>query len=88
MSIINAYMSKKNISKQTQHKIREYLDYYWREERDGNSIAEEKIIAQLSDILKETLILEGNKIVLKDSKVFRNNFSDLVMSKTIPLIKE
>jgi len=36
MEVINTYMSKKNVNKQMQYGIREYLDYYWREasERD------------------------------------------------------
>lgn len=31
MGIINKYMSKKHITKHTQYRIREYLEYYWRE---------------------------------------------------------
>lgn len=31
MEVINKYMKKKGISKDIQYKIREYLDYYWRE---------------------------------------------------------
>lgn len=36
MSIINSYMHKKNVNKKTQSAIREYLEYYWREESDRN----------------------------------------------------
>lgn len=55
-------------------------------ERDKE--AEDKIIGQLSDALKEDLLIEANKIVLKDSPIFKNNFSDKIIYKTIPLIKE
>lgn len=88
MAIMNKYMSKKNITKQTQFRIREYLEYYWREQSEGDTEEEERIIAQLSDLLKHALAVEGNKIVLKDSSVFKNNFSDDVLDKTIQLIRE
>jgi len=34
------------------------------------------------------LALEANNIVLKDSIIFKNNFSNECISKTVPLIKE
>jgi len=88
MSIINKYMSKKTISKVTQSRVREYLGYYWREQSEGDSGIEQEIIASLSDVLKQALAREGNKIILNDSKIFSNNFSDSVMTKVIPMIKE
>jgi hypothetical protein len=38
--------------------------------------------------LKDLLALEANNIVLKDSVVFKNNFSDTIIRLTVPLIKE
>jgi hypothetical protein len=38
--------------------------------------------------LKDSLALEANNLVLKDSVVFRNNFSESVIRLTVPLIKE
>lgn len=34
------------------------------------------------------LLVESNKIVLKDSPIFKNNFSDKVIEGTVPLIEE
>lgn len=45
MSIINAYMTRKNVSKLMKNQIREYLDYYWKEESERDQEAEEKIIS-------------------------------------------
>jgi hypothetical protein len=36
---------------------------------------EEKIIGQLSNSLREQLFLDSNKLVLKESKIFSDNFS-------------
>ncbi len=38
--------------------------------------------------MKDSLALEANNLVLKDSVVFRNNFSESVIRLTVPLIKE
>ena len=42
----------------------------------------------LSEPLKKELLLESNKIALKESKIFKGNFTERVIEKTIPLIKE
>jgi hypothetical protein len=38
--------------------------------------------------LKKSLILESNKIVLNDSQIFRNNFSEKFISKCVDIITE
>ncbi|KAL4466997.1 hypothetical protein ABPG74_010594 [Tetrahymena malaccensis] len=88
MQVINLYMSKKNISKQMQYAIREYLDYYWREASERDQESEQKIISQLSDTLRENLVIEANKIVLKNSPVFRKYFSNQLKQSIVSLIKE
>lgn len=35
-----------------------------------------EIISKLSNIIKEKLLLEANKIVLIESPIFKNNFSE------------
>jgi hypothetical protein len=52
-------------------------------------LAEEQIIIQqLSNNLKEKLLLDANKIILKNSPIFKNNFSDNLLSKTGFIIHE
>ncbi|EAR89662.1 cyclic nucleotide-binding domain protein (macronuclear) [Tetrahymena thermophila SB210] len=81
-------MRTKKVSQRLQYQIRQYLDFYWREEYCNNFEVQMKIINQLSDGLKETLLMEANKIALIDSPIFRDNFSKTVIAKTVPLIKE
>lgn len=47
---------------------------------------EGKTIDMLSEPLKKQLMIEANKIALKDSPIFRNNFSDSTITKTVALI--
>ncbi|EAS07090.2 cation channel family protein (macronuclear) [Tetrahymena thermophila SB210] len=85
---ISSYMHLKKVSKELQYQIREYLQYYWTEQQDRDTEIEEKIKSLLSDNLRDQLALEANNIVLKDSVVFINNFSNQVISRSVPLIKE
>lgn len=47
-------MKKKNVSNDLQFQIREYLDYIWNEASEDDG-AEQVIVAQLSDVLREKL---------------------------------
>lgn len=78
MLIINSYMHKKNVNKKIQSDIREYLEYYWKEESDRNEESEEKIISLLSENLKGTLQFEAKNVIFRQSSIFRNNFSEVV----------
>ncbi|KAL4480341.1 hypothetical protein ABPG74_020857 [Tetrahymena malaccensis] len=84
----NKFMSTKNINKKLQYQIREYLEYYWREQAETDYEEKQMIIDQLSDSLRQKLLFEANKIVLRDNQIFKQNFSKTVIEKTVPLILE
>ncbi|KAL4480549.1 hypothetical protein ABPG72_022304 [Tetrahymena utriculariae] len=85
---INNYMEKKNISSQLRSNIKEYLSYYWDEERGNLTEKEQKIIRQLPESLKKELKVEANKIVLKDNPIFHQNFSKFFNEKICGIIQE
>ncbi|EAR84197.2 cyclic nucleotide-binding domain protein (macronuclear) [Tetrahymena thermophila SB210] len=85
---INNYMEKKNISSQLRNNIKEYLSYYWDEERGNLTEKEQKIICQLPESLKKELKVEANKIVLKDNPIFHQNFSKFINDKICGIIQE
>ncbi|EAR97005.2 cyclic nucleotide-binding domain protein (macronuclear) [Tetrahymena thermophila SB210] len=88
MSIINQFMNRTKVSKKTQNAIREYLEYYWSEQRDKNHKQEEQIFEILPENLRQNLLMEGKGIVLKQTAIFRDNFSDAFKQKIVPLIQE
>ncbi|KAL4510184.1 hypothetical protein ABPG72_010377 [Tetrahymena utriculariae] len=88
MSIINQFMNRTKVSKKTQNAVREYLEYYWSEQREKNHKQEEQIFEILPENLRQNLLMEGKGIVLKQTAIFRDNFSDAFKQKIIPLIKE
>ncbi|CAD8149984.1 unnamed protein product [Paramecium pentaurelia] len=75
LRIINTYMTKKKISFQLQFQIREYLNYYWEMENTQQSNEEQVIIEQLSEQLREELMVEANSVVLNNCSLFKKNFS-------------
>ena len=79
-------MNKKNINVNLQQQIREYLEYYLKESIMNDNKLEDKVIEMLSEPLKRSLMIEANKIALKDSPIFSNNFSEVTISKTVSLI--
>jgi hypothetical protein len=42
----------------------------------------------LSEPLRKELIMESKKIVIRDSPIFRNNFSESILEKTVSVIQE
>ncbi|KAL4480343.1 hypothetical protein ABPG74_020859 [Tetrahymena malaccensis] len=88
IGIIQRFMNRKNINPSLEYQIREYLEYYWREQAEQDQDQEQNIIDQLSESLKLKLLIEANKIVLKDSPIFKLNFSKYLIEQTVPLIKQ
>ncbi|KAL4432040.1 hypothetical protein ABPG74_017776 [Tetrahymena malaccensis] len=87
--LINKYMVKKNVNKNLKYQIREYLEYYWQENDIHDSKQQESIInQQLSKQLREQLLMDSNRIILKDSPIFKHNFSPCVISKTLNIIQQ
>ncbi|KAL4489969.1 hypothetical protein ABPG72_010868 [Tetrahymena utriculariae] len=86
--VIANQMDKNQIDENTRKNIFEYLEYYWKESSDENLQEENKIISQFSDNLKEELLIQLNKLILKESKVLKENFNLEILSKCIAIIKE
>lgn len=42
----------------------------------------------LSEPLKHKLLIEANKVALKESPIFKNNFSNHVITRILSIIKE
>lgn len=47
----------------------------------------DEILNILGSEMKEELLMEANKLVLKDSEIFSKNFSFELIKDTVPLIK-
>ncbi len=56
-------------------KKREYLKFYWGESTKYQDINEKKIISELNQRLRNELMIEANKMILKESEIFSQNFS-------------
>ncbi|KAL4484472.1 hypothetical protein ABPG74_019649 [Tetrahymena malaccensis] len=87
-NIISNYMQKREINSQTQKQILEYLEYIWREDLDEHQQEANAILNQLSSNLKQQIQLESNKLVLKENRILKDNFSPQILTEIIPYIQE
>ncbi|KAL4487255.1 hypothetical protein ABPG73_005765 [Tetrahymena malaccensis] len=88
MYIINRYMNQNQISSHFQYQIRQYLEYYWSQIKENYEKQEKQIIGQLSEDLRFKMKQEANRLVLRDTSIFSNNFSQSLIVRLAPLIKE
>ena len=88
LDVINSYMIRKNIKPDLQTRIREYLNFIWKEEKSQNMEEEKKIINTLSHSLKEELNLEAYGFFLKNNPLFTKFFSESTLKKLVTLMKE
>ncbi|EAR84198.2 cyclic nucleotide-binding domain protein (macronuclear) [Tetrahymena thermophila SB210] len=88
MLVISQYMREKNIQRNLQSEVREYLEYYWKEWNETQIEKEQQIISQLSDHLRKELLFQANKTIIHESSLLTHYFSDFFIQKIIHIIKE
>ncbi|KAL4438145.1 hypothetical protein ABPG74_016924 [Tetrahymena malaccensis] len=88
MLVISQYMREKNIQRNLQSEIREYLEYYWKEWNETQIEKEQQIISQLSDHLRKELLFQANKTIIHETSLLTHYFSDFFIQKIIHIIKE
>ena len=88
INIINQYMTRKNINRDLQMRIREYLRFIWKEENTQNLEDEQKIIGLLSNSLREELLIEAYGDILKKYPMFFANFTEKSLRKVVSIIKD
>ena len=80
-------MRNRNVSKNLQLKVVKYLDFVDSKESEDSSHGE-KILETMSSDLKEQVLRECYKPILKKHFVFRNLFSDLFLEKLVTHMHE
>ena len=88
INIINQYMNRKNISRDLQMRIQEYLRFIWKEENTQNLEGEQKIISLLSNSLREELLIEAYGDIMKKYPMFFANFTEKSLRKVVSIIRD
>ncbi|KAL4453948.1 hypothetical protein ABPG74_003831 [Tetrahymena malaccensis] len=87
IAIISIYMKKKKISTPLQFKIRQYLQFYWKENKEEEQKKQQEIKSILSQQLQSELVWDENKLILREARILVENFSEEVMKKTANIIR-
>jgi len=88
LNVINEFMNEKNINFDLRMKVRNYLEYIFKEEKIEKVEEQSQIIKKLSESIKEELLIEANGTVIRDIKLFSLNFSEDTLRKTVLIMKE
>ena len=81
-------MNKKNVNSDLRLRIGKYLKYVWKEEENFINEEANMVISELSNSLKNELLLEANGRFLKNMNFFSKNFNEETLISTLPIIKE
>lgn len=81
-------MKRKGIQPTLQTRIREYLNFIWKEEKQHNFDEENKIVESLSLKLREELMFDAYGLFLNQNPLFKNNFSQGTLKKLVFSMKE
>ncbi|CAK60746.1 unnamed protein product (macronuclear) [Paramecium tetraurelia] len=73
--VINRYMHKRNIPYGLQYRIREYLNFRWKEEAEIDLQQEEQLLGELSEELKQELRQQSNSVFFSHCSFLSSNFS-------------
>ncbi|CAD8179143.1 unnamed protein product [Paramecium pentaurelia] len=73
--VINRYMHKRKIPYGLQYRIREYLNFRWKEEAEIDLQQEEQLLAELSEELKQELRQQSNSVFFSHCSFLSSNFS-------------
>lgn len=88
LNVINEFMNEKNVNFDLRMRVRNYLEYIFKEEKIEKVEEQGQIIKKLSDSIKEELLIEAHGSVIRDVKLFSLNFSEDTLRKTVLIMKE
>lgn len=77
--MINKFMKRKNLSKDTQTRVNHYLDYIFESQNEGKA-EEDAIVAMLSEGIQAQIMKEVNGRVLKENRLFQSLFGTNFLS--------
>ena len=81
-------MNRKKIHADLQTRIREYLNFIWKEVKSQNTEEEEKIIHSLSHSLMNELNIEAYGFFLKNNPIFPKFFSEKTLKELVSVMTE
>ncbi|EAR85369.2 cyclic nucleotide-binding domain protein (macronuclear) [Tetrahymena thermophila SB210] len=88
LRLINSYMETKNVNRELQTRIRNYLEYMHREERQLNLEETKQVIEKLSSQLKIELVKEVNIQYVAVFHILNKIFSQKIQEKSLFIMND
>ncbi|EAR94838.2 cation channel family protein (macronuclear) [Tetrahymena thermophila SB210] len=86
--IIQRYLNRKNVNAQLQSRVRHYLNFLAKEQKDRDQQSENQVLQILSNKLRNEIIVETNSRILKNNSIFGANFSSQTLRKLVFIMEE
>ncbi|KAL4493293.1 hypothetical protein ABPG73_007100 [Tetrahymena malaccensis] len=86
--IIQRYLIRKNVNTSLQSRVRHYLSFLAKEQKDRNQQSENQILQVLSNKLRNEIVVEINSRIIKNNAIFSANFSSQILRKLVFIMEE
>ena len=81
-------MNNKNIENDLQVRVRNYLEFNWKEDKLCNKEAERDVFNKLSDKLRDEILMQSYGRVLESIPFIKKNFSDGAIQGLVLTMKQ
>ena len=88
LKAINSFMNRKKIDNNLQTRVQEYLYFIWKEQKLNDNEEEMRVINNLSESLKDELLIQAYGGIFKKFPLLVKYFSQKSLTKVISAIKE
>ncbi|EAR98199.2 cyclic nucleotide-binding domain protein (macronuclear) [Tetrahymena thermophila SB210] len=88
ITTIQRYLNRKNVNIHLQSRVRHYLQFLAKEQKDRNLQAENSVLKSLSKKLRDEIAIEVNQRILKNYSIFQTNFSQQTLVKLTFIMEE
>ncbi|EAR96485.2 cyclic nucleotide-binding domain protein (macronuclear) [Tetrahymena thermophila SB210] len=88
LSIMNRFLSRKQVNIDLQFRVKKYLSFLAQEEKEVNKKAEDAVIDKLSQNLKDQINIEVNTKILRKYPLFAKNFSEKALQRLVFVMQE
>ncbi|KAL4493292.1 hypothetical protein ABPG73_007099 [Tetrahymena malaccensis] len=85
---IQRYLIRKNVNASLQSRVRHYLRFLAKEQKDRNQQSENQILQILSNKLRNEIVVEINTRIIKNNAIFSANFSSQILRKLVFIMEE
>ena len=84
--MMSRILKRKEIDNNLQYKVKQYLEYIWKEENKVNNEKEAELMEKLSLSLREELLQQSYGRIINNFPILSNNFSEKMLKSLVHIM--